>query len=224
MIAPGEQPLFQGTCIDAEDPDGSGAGTSFTFAWDFGGGAAASVQQNPGAMPFTTPGTFTISFTCTDANGLSDPTPDSRTVIVNQAPRTIITSHGDSVIVEAGAQLNFTGICDDPENNTPFSYLWVFNGGTNQTSSTEQNPSHVRYDMPGDYSVSFRCRDAFGSEAVRDAFVRVLVNPRTSQAGGGGGCSLMAHAATRPLDALGNMGLPLLVITLIWIWRRRPQH
>lgn len=221
VIAPGEQPLFQGTCIDAEDPEVNEDGTPFTFAWDFGGVAAASTLQNPSAPPFTTPGTFTISFTCTDANGLSDPTPDSRTITVNVAPRNMITSHGDSVIVEEGSQLNFTGVCDDPENNTPYSYLWRFNGGADRTSSTEQNPSRVRYDTPGDYLASFRCNDAFGSEALASDFVRVLVNPRTSQAGGGGGCSLVSNAPTRPLDALGNMGLPLLVITLIWTWRRR---
>ncbi len=79
VIAPGELPLFQGTCVDADEVQ-----TPFTFSWDFGGGAAASSQQSPGATIFADPGTFTISFTCTDATGLSDPTPDIRTVIVNR--------------------------------------------------------------------------------------------------------------------------------------------
>ncbi len=177
------------------------------------------MQQNPGATPFTSSGTFTISFTCTDATGLSDPTPYSRTVTVNQPPRNFITSHGDSVIIEVGTQLSFAGICDDPEQNTPYSYLWIFNGGTDETTSTEQSPSNVRYDTPGDYSVSFRCRDMLGSDALTSDFVRVLVNPSTNQ-GSGGGCSLAPNASARPLNALGNMGLPLLAIALLWIWRR----
>ncbi len=200
VIAPGEIPLFQGVCLDADEER-----KPFAFAWDFGGGAAASTQQNPGATVFTTPGTFTVSFTCTDATGLSDPTPDSRTIIVNQPPQSRITSHGNSIIIKAGTRLNFSGFCEDPENNTPFSYLWIFNGGTDQTLSTEQNPRQVRYDTPGDYSVSLRCSDGFGSEALTSDFVRVLVNPATNVAVGGsssgGGCSLLPNAAARPLDA-----------------------
>lgn len=215
VIAPGEQPRFQGACVDADEDE-----TAFTFSWNFGGNVAASVQQNPGATSFTTPGTYAVTFACTDATGLSDPTPDSRTVTVNQVPRNFITSHGDRVMIEAGTQLNFTGICDDPENHTPYRYLWMFNGGTDQTTSTEQNPSNVRYDTPGDYSVSFRCRDLFDSEALTPDVVRVLVNPATNQGGGGGGCSLAPDAAARPLDVLGNLGLPLFAMALLWMWRR----
>ncbi len=219
VIAPGDQPRFQGRCVDTEGDEAQGP---FTFAWDFGGGAPASAQQNPGATSFVaTSGTFTVLFTCTDANGASDPTPDIRTVTVNQAPQNFITGPGDSLIIEAGSQVNFSGVCDDPENNAPFSYLWLFNGGTARASSTEQNPSGVRYDTPGDFTVSFRCSDMFGSEAPTSDFVRVLVNPRAPDAGsGGGGCSLVTHAPTRPLDALGNLGLLLLAIALLWGWRR----
>jgi hypothetical protein len=220
VITPGQRPLFQGTCVDAE---GDEEETPFTVTWDFGGGAAASAQQNPGPTSFmTTSGTFTVLFTCTDADGASDATPDSRTVTVNQAPRNLITSHGDRVIIEAGTELNFTGVCDDPESDAPYSYFWLFNGGTEQTSATEQNPSHVRYDTPGDYSVSFRCSDMFGAEALTSDFVRVLVNPRAIQAGGGGGgCSLVSNAPMRPLDTLGNLCLPLFALALMWRWRRR---
>ena len=220
VIAPGERLNLQGTCIDIE---AEGQDQPLSFAWDFGG-AAASTQQNPGAIPFSTPGTYTITFACADASGLSDPTPDSRAVTVNQAPQSLITSHSGSVVVEAGAQLNFTGVCKDPEHHTPYSYLWIFSGGAAQNTSTEQNPN-VRYDTPGDYRVSLRCSDAFGSEASAIDSLRVLVNPRLNQTegggGGGGGCSLVPHAAARPLDALGNLGLPLIASLLLWMRRRR---
>ena len=220
VIAPGEPLNLQGTCIDVE---ADGQDQPFSFAWDLGGGAAASTQEDPGVMPFNTAGSFTITFACTDANGLSDATPDSRLVTVNQAPQSLITSHSGSVAIEAGAQLHLTGVCQDPENHTPYRYLWIFNGGVAQPTSTEQNPT-VRYETPGDYRVSFRCSDAIGTASSNVDAVQVLVNPQLNQAdggGGGGGCSLAPHAAARPLTALGNLGLPLIASLSLWIWRRR---
>ena len=224
VIAPGEPLNLQGTCIDV---DADGQDQPFSFAWDLGGGAAASTQEDPGVMPFNTAGSFTITFACTDASGLSDPTPDSRLVTVNQAPQSSITSHNARVTIDAGAQLHLAGVCQDPENHTPYRYLWIFHGGVAQPTSTEQNPT-VRYETPGDYRVTFRCSDAIGTTSSNVDALQVLVNPHLHQAdggggdgGGGGGCSLAPHAAARPLDTLGNLGLPLIASLALWIWRRR---
>lgn len=80
-INQGDAVTFTGT---GTDPDGH---LPLTFVWDFGGGAPNSTQEDPGAVPFNTPGTFTVTFTVTDSLGLADPTPDTRTVTVTALRR-----------------------------------------------------------------------------------------------------------------------------------------
>jgi hypothetical protein len=60
------------------DPDGN---LPLTYAWDFGGGAAASTAQNP-SVTFRTAGTYVVRLTVRDAKGLADPTPAQITVRV----------------------------------------------------------------------------------------------------------------------------------------------
>jgi subtilisin family serine protease len=220
-ILPGEAPNFQGACIDAEDNG------PFVVAWDFGDVAPAAMVQTPGALTFSTPGVFPITFTCTDAAGMADTTPAVRTLTVNQPPQSRITSHGASVIVAAGTALNFTGACDDVDNHAPFTFFWSFGGGATITTSTEQNPSYIVFETPGDFTVRFSCTDALGTASANVATVRVLVNPAATAVdgggGGGGGCSLAPGASSTtwpPLAALGNIGLPLIVVLLLRVTNR----
>jgi hypothetical protein len=62
---------FAGACAD---PDNN---VPFTFLWNFGGGASpsTSTQQSPLGVLFSVPGTFTVSFACTDALGTTDQSP-----------------------------------------------------------------------------------------------------------------------------------------------------
>ncbi len=80
----GDSLTFTGACTD---PDNN---LPLSYAWTFGGGAASSASANPGAVTFLTAGVFTVSFTCTDASGLSDATPDTRSITVaDNTPRTL---------------------------------------------------------------------------------------------------------------------------------------
>ena len=76
-IKVGDSVSFAGTGID---PDNN---TPITYAWTFGGGAANSTLQNPTVI-FPTAGIYSVTLTVTDTvkAGLSDPTPDFRTVTV----------------------------------------------------------------------------------------------------------------------------------------------
>jgi hypothetical protein len=75
-ITAGEAVTFTATC---GDPDNT---TPVSAAWDFGGGATTVLIEDPGPVRFDAPGIFTVTLTCTDALGASDPTPDTRTVTV----------------------------------------------------------------------------------------------------------------------------------------------
>jgi hypothetical protein len=75
-ITAGETVTFTATC---GDPDST---TPVSAAWNFGGGAATVLIEDPEPVRFDTPGIFTVTLTCTDALGASDPTPAIRTVTV----------------------------------------------------------------------------------------------------------------------------------------------
>ena len=81
-IMAGERINFEG---DASDPNDK---TPLTYAWDFGteSGIADSSALNPGNRRFNEPGTYTVTFTVTNARGVSDPTPAKRTIIVKTPP------------------------------------------------------------------------------------------------------------------------------------------
>ena len=70
----------------ADDPDGD----PVTVLWDFGDGIT-STQMSPGNHTYTDPGTYTGTFTATDDKGLSDPTPDTRTITVEAVAPPAVT-------------------------------------------------------------------------------------------------------------------------------------
>jgi hypothetical protein len=68
----------------AEDPDGD----DMTYLWNFGDGIT-STDLSPGAHTYTDSGTYTVTFTVTDSNGASDPSPDTRTITVESGGSTV---------------------------------------------------------------------------------------------------------------------------------------
>ncbi len=77
-ISAGNSVNFSGTCSDLDN------NLPFTFLWNFGSSASPSTatQQSPAGVVFSTPGTFTVSFACTDALGATDPSPATVHVLV----------------------------------------------------------------------------------------------------------------------------------------------
>jgi len=82
IIAPSEnQTISEGGTVTfegmAEDPDGD----DMTYLWDFGDGITTTALV-PGNHTYSDSGTYTVTFTVTDSNGASDPTPDTRMITV----------------------------------------------------------------------------------------------------------------------------------------------
>ncbi len=73
-INEGDSVVFEGS---ATDPDGD----AMTYLWDFGD-SISSTQLSAGPHTYTASGTYTVTFTVTDAGGLADPSPGTRTVVV----------------------------------------------------------------------------------------------------------------------------------------------
>jgi PKD repeat protein len=152
-IAPGESVMFAGM---ADDPDGD----PVTVLWDFGDGGS-STDMSPGNHTYVDPGTYTVTFTATDDKGLSDPTPDTRTIAVeaeNQPPDGVITSPAGALTIMAGESVMFAGMADDPDGD-PVTVLWDFGDGI---TSTQMSPGNHTYTDPGTYTVTFTATDDKG--------------------------------------------------------------
>ena len=152
-ILEGESVFFEGT---ADDPDGD----PVTVLWDFGDGGS-STALSPSDHTYDNPGTYNVTFTATDDQGLSDPTPDTRTITVegaNQPPEGVITSPAGNVTIDAGGSVSFAGMASDPDGD-PVTVLWDFGDGV---TSTQMSPGNHTYDNPGTYNVTFTATDDQG--------------------------------------------------------------
>src|SRR4030095_411091 len=85
-------------------------------------------------------------------------------------PSTIVKPSPAQAAVSFGAattqlcQKFCTGFTDSSTNN-PQSWQWLFPGGT-PSSSTDQNPSQICYQVPGVYDVTLITTNASGSDTL----------------------------------------------------------
>ena len=139
----GDRVSFAGT---GSDPDGN---IPLTYLWQFGAGSGVpnSTSQNPGSVQFNVPGTYTVSFTVTDALGLSDPTPATRVVTVQSS---------SPVIPQAGWSLKSV----DSQEISNWAATKAFDGNPNTFWHTQfQNgvpplPHEIQIDLGQTYSVN----------------------------------------------------------------------
>ena len=120
-------------------------------SWNFGDGNS-SASANP-SHSYAAAGSYTVSLTVTDAEGLRDTS--SQTVTVsnggqNEAPVASFTAS------TSGLTASFTNSSTD--DNGIVAYNWSFGDGR---SSSAQNPSHT-YPSAGTYSVTLTVTDAEG--------------------------------------------------------------
>ncbi|MEQ1916768.1 MAG: PKD domain-containing protein, partial [Gallionella sp.] len=131
-----------------------------SFDWDFGDGNF-STAQNPSNV-FTTPGTYTVTLTVTNADGTDT---YSITITVNTPPAPVASFTPDVTSGDAPLTVNFT----DNSTNTPTAWAWDFGDGT---TSTDQNPSNV-FTTPGTYNVTLTVTNDNGTDTYS---VTITVN------------------------------------------------
>jgi len=152
-INEGESLNFQGSVTGGNAP--------FSYLWDFGGGAPNANAEDPGAVTFSTAGTYTVIFTVTETNKVSDTDTASVTVTVLKAaqdtnPAAAIVSPGSIMYINEGESVNFQGAVTG--GNAPFRYSWNFGGGA--SNSNMEDPGYVTFSAAGTYTVSFTVTDA----------------------------------------------------------------
>ena len=165
-INEGDSIDFQATCID---PDGS---MTFTHTWDFGGGPAASMVEDPGMTTFMTAGSYVVTYTCADGTGMGDPTPGTITVTVNALPNGVIDTPTGDVSITTGSAVDFTATCTDPEMGA-VTHAWDFGGGAGV--STLEDAGMTTFAAAGTYVVTYTCTDVTGAADPTPATLTVTV-------------------------------------------------
>ncbi len=168
--SPVDQPpsaTFTSSCVvldcsftdGSSDPDGTVEG----WQWDFGDGSSADVQ-NP-SHSYASDGTYTVTLTVTDDDGL--PGSSSKQVTVT-TPGPNVDPVADFSSSCTGLACAFTDLSTD-QDGTVTGWSWTFgDGGT----STAQNPSRA-YATAGTYSVTLTVTDDQGATHQRSAAVTV---------------------------------------------------
>jgi len=138
-IAAGQSVSFAGT-------GASPHGTITGYAWVFPGGTpGTSSLANPGAVTYPKSGIFTASLTVTDNAGLTDPSPETRTITVNSdfaisaapASRTISPGGGTSYAVTVTPATGFAGTVSFSATGLPSGASASFNpAAVNSSGST----------------------------------------------------------------------------------------
>jgi len=142
-------------------------GNPTSWLWSFGDGAT-STAQNP-IHTYTTPGTYTVSLTATNAGGSSTETRTNYITVEGQ-PAPIAAFTANVTTGPAPLTVQFT----DTSTGSPTSWLWSFGDGE---TSTAQNPIHT-YTTPGTYTVSLTATNAGGSSTeTRTNYITVTTPP-----------------------------------------------
>ncbi|HEU4718109.1 MAG TPA: PKD domain-containing protein [Bacteroidia bacterium] len=165
-----------------------GSGGS-TYLWNPGNHSGSTFTVNPAS-------TTTYTLTVTDANGCTG----TDQVVVNVAVCTVPVaafSANDHQVCE-GTCIDFT----DNSTGTPTGWTWSFPGAV-PSSSTQQNPTNICYNTPGNYNVTLIVTNAFGSDTtVMSNYVSVGAAPNVDA----GNYTTIAIGNSTQLNATGGTG------------------
>jgi PKD repeat protein len=124
-----------------------------TYVWDFGDGAASTIQ-NP-SHKYTATGNFKIKLTVKSDRGCADTL--SKTVTVHPQPSVGFGINKQAQCLDGNS---FVFIDTSSVSAGALSYLWDFGDGN---ASTQQNPTHIYTNM-GTYNVSLSVTTSNGCQ------------------------------------------------------------
>ena len=134
------------------DPDGSIA----SYSWNFGDGTSSA-----GAVAwhrFSTPGTYQVTLTVQDNNGVSDSTSQMVQVgSLNQSPTAAFAFSPTNPAV--GAWVQFDGSTSSDPDGSIAAYSWNFGDGSNGSGAVAWH----QFSSPGTYQVTLTVQDDDGA-------------------------------------------------------------
>jgi hypothetical protein len=180
-INPGQSVSFAGTGTSSSNSIAS-------YLWSFPGGSPASSSlADPGAVTFSSVGTYTASLTVTDSLGSTDPNPPTRTITVTGPPS--ITSANSTAFTVATAG-NFTVTTSgsptpalSESGSLPNAVTFQDNG--NGTATIAGTPA---IGTAGTYLITITASNGTGTPATQSFTLTVT-------SGSGGGIELVQHAS-----------------------------
>jgi PKD repeat protein len=145
-------------------------GTIATYAWDFGDGATADVNDPSHSYTVTAPTDFTVTLTVTDNQGATDVETQTVTVAPPNTPPTAGFTHTCNA-----ANCSFTSTSTDVAPGTIATYAWDFGDGATAAVS---NPSHgYAVVNPTDFTVTLTVTDNEGATDVESQTITVSPPP-----------------------------------------------
>jgi len=157
MVTPTPNATYSSTQTDGCDEltvsFESTASDAISFVWDFGDGSPLNNTPNP-THTYTSPGTYTVSFTAVGDNGCQDINTNVN-VRVGSTPSVDFSSNPveGSEIPLPDARVDFT-------DQSPAASSWFWEFG-DSTISTQQNPVKI-YEEAGSYFVTLTITDPIG--------------------------------------------------------------
>src|SRR2546423_1830740 len=156
-ITAGQSVFYSGTGSDSD-------GTVTAYSWSFPGGSPnSSTLANPGNVIYSTPGTYTTTFTVTDNAGVTDPNPPTRTILVqpdfslaaSPASRTVVQGGGTTYTATVTGGTGFSGTVSLSVSGLPagasasFSPASISNSGSSTLSVSTSSTT-----PPGSYPLT----------------------------------------------------------------------
>lgn len=137
-----------------------------SYSWSFGEGGTGT-----GSTPshvYSNYGTYTVTLTITDANGLSNST--SQQVAIHEPPIGSFSVSPAHPVVGSSVGFDATSSSDPEPGGTISGYSWDFGDGSTATGSSL---SHT-YRRPGAYTVTLTVASSFGTTATATKQVTVV--------------------------------------------------
>ncbi|HOS97375.1 MAG TPA: PKD domain-containing protein [Deltaproteobacteria bacterium] len=168
IVRTGQSVEFHGYVEGGESP--------YTYQWDFDGVRPDANQKDPGVVTFNEAGTYTITFTVQDANGvelldrvvvLADPG------AFDAQPLADIVSPATNQVIRQNTALTFQGSVSGGDG--PYSYRWNFHGAA--PDSTAKDPGSITFSTMGSYTITFTSTDSSGRTSTDS--VTIAVNSPT---------------------------------------------
>jgi hypothetical protein len=171
-IQAGQSVTFAGS---ASDPDGSVALQSWVFP---GGTPGKSSSLTPGAVTFATPGTYTVSLTAVDNEGMNDPSPPTVTVTVNgtAALGAAITSPANGAAVSGTVTVTMAA---SNAQGSPTQFVLKLDSATTLSNQSIPSGSTATYVWntagvtPGSHTLNLTVTDGAGRTATAAVSVTV---------------------------------------------------